>query len=77
MMDTMFSILSSPSTFFNGTTAAASSNCGATVVQRATKRSASLGMSFDMAFSGFDSAAVALSTSNKKKQTNSPNFAKT
>lgn len=74
----MFSILSSPSTFFNGTTAAAaSSNCGATVVQRATKRSASLGMSFDMAFSGFDSAAVALSTSNKKKQTSSPNFAKT
>ena len=73
-MDTMFSIFS-PSTFFNAAGTSTTTNCGATasVVQRATKRSASLGMSFDMAFSGFDSAAVALSTPNsKKKQINSP-----
>lgn len=70
----MFSIFS-PSAFFNGAGASASTNCA--VVQSATKRSASLGMSFDMAFSGFDSAAAALSTPNKKKQANTPNTATT
>lgn len=70
-MNTMLSILS-PSTLFNNASATASPNCGAKVVQRATKRSASIGMSFDMAFSGFDSATVALSTTNRKRQTSSP-----